>query len=140
MLRRALVGMAVVVTAMAAIVALPSPASAVTVSPADIYVLARWGGFSRDQAVTMTAIALAESGGNSTAHNTAGEDSRGLWQINVQAHPWAATMNLFDPLQNAHAAYRVSNNGRNMSPWTVTHGSGSARGTCSSVAPRSRAA
>ena len=36
-------------------------------------------------------------------------------------------MNLFDPLQNAHAAYRVSNNGRNMSPWTVTHGSGGAR-------------
>ena len=51
-----------------------------------------------DQAATMTAIALAESGGNTRATlragkviqraghqgaNPTGEDSRGLWQINV---------------------------------------------------------
>jgi Lysozyme like domain len=34
-----------------------------------------------DHAVTWTAIALAESGG---ASSTSGEDSRGLWQINVE--------------------------------------------------------
>jgi Lysozyme like domain len=39
--------------------------------------------FSPDQAATMTAIALAESGGNSGSHNPHGEDSKGLWQINV---------------------------------------------------------
>jgi hypothetical protein len=33
-----------------------------------------------DNAVTFTAIAMAESGG---ASSTSGEDSRGLWQINV---------------------------------------------------------
>ena len=36
-----------------------------------------------DHAVTWTAIAMAESGGSTGAHNPHGEDSRGLWQINV---------------------------------------------------------
>ena len=49
----------------------------------EIYAVARQAGFSPDQAVTMTAIALAESGGNPGAHNPNGEDSRGLWQINM---------------------------------------------------------
>jgi hypothetical protein len=35
-----------------------------------------------DQAATMTAIALAESGGSTAS---SGEDARGLWQINVAA-------------------------------------------------------
>jgi hypothetical protein len=37
-------------------------------------------------AVTLTAIALAESGGNTSqsVHNPYGEDSRGLWQINTR--------------------------------------------------------
>jgi Lysozyme like domain len=34
-----------------------------------------------DNAITWTAIAMAESGG---ASSTSGEDSRGLWQINVE--------------------------------------------------------
>jgi len=103
---------------------MPMPAQAAIFTPSDIYVYARWAGFSRDQATTMTAIALAESGGNTSAHNSSGEDSRGLWQINLDAHgSWASSMDLFDPLQNARAAFRVSNNGQNMSPWTVTHSS-----------------
>ncbi len=36
-----------------------------------------------DDAVTFTAIALAESGGNTRSHAPQGEDSWGLWQINV---------------------------------------------------------
>ena len=36
-----------------------------------------------DNAVTWTAIAMAESGGNTDVHNPHGEDSRGLWQINL---------------------------------------------------------
>lgn len=90
-----------------------------------IYAFAREAGFSPDQAVTMTAIALAESGGNSNAHNPHGEDSRGLWQINVRAH--GDMGNLYDPLTNARAAFEVSRDGGDISPWTVTHGGMGAR-------------
>jgi cell wall-associated NlpC family hydrolase len=92
-----------------------------------IYRYARMAGFSPDQAVTMTAVALAESGGEAGAHNPHGEDSRGLWQINVAAHRNLAGQDLYDPLVNAQAAFRVSQGGRDISPWTTTHGGGSAR-------------
>lgn len=88
-----------------------------------IYAHARGAGFSPDQATTMTAVALAESGGNSRAHNPTGEDSRGLWQINARAHPdLARRYDLYDPAQNARAAFEVSRQGSDISPWTVTHG------------------
>lgn len=86
-----------------------------------IYTFAVEAGFTPDQAVTMTAIALAESGGRADAHNPRGEDSRGLWQINVQAHPQFAQQDLYDPRENARAAYQVSSRGTDVSPWTVTH-------------------
>jgi hypothetical protein len=91
-----------------------------------IYACARAAGFSPDQSVTMTAIALAESGGNADAHNPNGEDSRGLWQINVKAHPDLAHVDLYDPVENAKAAFRISGNGQNVSPWTTTHGKNAA--------------
>lgn len=53
------------------------------------------------------AIAGGESSFNPAAHNTAGEDSRGLWQINVvpQANiDLLALGDLFDPRTNAKAA------------------------------------
>lgn len=88
-----------------------------------IYAFARSAGFEPDEAVTMTAIALAESNGRSSAHNTQGENSRGLWQINALAHPdLAAELDLFDPSDNARAAFLVSGGGRDISPWTTTHG------------------
>lgn len=97
-------------------------------SAEQIYGFARQAGFSPDEAATMTAIALAESSGNSRARNPVGEDSRGLWQINAQAHPGLASrLNLFDPLDNARAAFEVSREGRDISPWTVTHGGLSSR-------------
>jgi cell wall-associated NlpC family hydrolase len=92
-------------------------------SAAEIYHFARLAGFSPDQAVTMTAVALAESGGNAGAHNPNGENSQGLWQINVAAHTDLAGTNLYDPLTNAQAAFRVSHQGQDISPWTTTHGS-----------------
>jgi cell wall-associated NlpC family hydrolase len=101
-----------------------------TYSAQQIYGFARAAGFSPDQAVTMTAIALAESDGNSNAHNPRGEDSRGLWQINLNAH--AAELggqDLYDPLTNARAAFKVSRGGEDISPWTVTHGGDHARYT-----------
>lgn len=92
-----------------------------------IYGFAREAGFSPDQSATMTAVALAESGGNSGAHNPSGEDSRGLWQINLDAHrSWAGGIDLYDPVENAKAAFRVSREGQDISPWTVTHGGNSA--------------
>lgn len=90
----------------------------------DIYRYAREAGFSPDQAVTMTAIALAESGGNTGAHNSSGEDSRGLWQINLDSHrnaPWAKGLDMGDPADNARAAFMVSREGADIRPWTVTH-------------------
>lgn len=92
-------------------------------SAAEIYDVALRAGFAPDQAVTFTAIALAESGGDPSAHATVGEDSRGLWQINVSSkvrpNKWGD--DLFDPLTNARAAYEVSNGGRIIRPWSVTH-------------------
>lgn len=96
-------------------------------SAREIYHYAVLAGFSPDQAVTMTAIALAESGGRSGAHNSSGEDSRGLWQINVNAHRSMTGRDLSDPLENAKAAFEVSRQGRDISPWTTTHGGGHAK-------------
>jgi len=89
-------------------------------TPEEIYSYARAAGFSPDQATTMTAIALAESGGETGAHATVGEDSVGLWQINREAHG-DKYGDLNDPLQNAKAAFDVSGGGESISPWTVTH-------------------
>lgn len=66
------------------------------------------------------AVALRESGGNPRARAlTKREDSRGLWQINVRAHPEWALRDLFDPRLNARAAVRISRNGADWSPWTT---------------------
>lgn len=91
-----------------------------TLSIETIYQAALKAGFTPHQATTWTAIALAESGGNPQAHNPVGEDSRGLWQINLNAHTntWG---DLSDPVVNAKAAYAVSQQGTDMRPWTVTH-------------------
>ena len=90
----------------------------------EIYEAARAAGFTPDQATTWTAIAMAESGGETGAHNPTGEDSRGLWQINVapnvRTNIWG---DLNDPEVNARAAYDISNHGLDMRPWTTTHAS-----------------
>jgi cell wall-associated NlpC family hydrolase len=97
-------------------------------SAEQIYGFARRAGFSPDESATMTAIALAESGGNSKAHNPVGEDSRGLWQINGKAHPnFLTKYNLYDPVDNAKAAFEISHGGHDVSPWTTTHGGLSSR-------------
>ncbi len=95
-----------------------------TLTPTEIYNVCVSVGFTPDQAVTWTAIAMAESGGNTDAHNPHGEDSRGLWQINVaggvRANAWG---DLNDPYANARAAYDISHGGTDMRPWTTTHAS-----------------
>lgn len=96
----------------------------VKLTPEQIYAVCRQAGFSPDQSVTWTAIALAESGGDPEAHNPHGEDSWGLFQVNVdpdvRENPWG---NLTDPLVNAKAAFEISGGGTNLRPWTVTHAS-----------------
>lgn len=52
-------------------------------------------------------IAMCESSFNTNAHNTTGEDSRGLMQINVQAHPEYLPIDLFDPALNTRVAYEI---------------------------------
>lgn len=92
----------------------------------EIYKYAILAGFSPDQAVTMTAIALAESGGRLAALNDKGEYSQGLWQINADSHPEFAGWDMSDPLTNAKAAFSVSGGGQDISPWTTTHRNGDA--------------
>lgn len=94
-----------------------------TLSIREIYEAARSAGFTPHQAVTWTAIAMAESGGRTGALNDRGEYSMGLWQINVNADPARRTRwgNLNDPEANARAAYEISRQGRDMRPWTTTH-------------------
>jgi cell wall-associated NlpC family hydrolase len=93
-----------------------------TLTAEQIYRVCLDVGFSPDEAVTWTAIALAESGGNTEAHNPDGEDSWGLFQVNVDPevrdNPWG---DLTDPHVNAQAAFEISGGGTNLRPWTVTH-------------------
>lgn len=88
----------------------------------EIYQAALTAGFTPDQATTWTAIALAESGGETGALNDSGEHSVGLWQINLAVHQdkWGP---LSDPVNNARAAYEISRQGTDLRPWTVTHAS-----------------
>jgi len=88
-----------------------APASAATVSDTTIAAAAKNAGLAGCRGIsagTWVAIALAESGGNTHAHASVGENSRGLWQINLNAHGgWVGNRDLFDPNVNAWAAKRV---------------------------------
>lgn len=86
-------------------------------------------GYAKNAGVTggnvsiATAIALAESGGNTDIQsppNTDGSVDLGVWQINNKAHrdllngkDWR------DPAQNAAMMFSVSNGGTNWRPWSV---------------------
>jgi Lysozyme like domain/Putative peptidoglycan binding domain len=101
-------------SASAAMLSGVSPASAASssvVSDAQIAAYAQSAGLAGCDGVplsTWVAIALAESGGNTYAHATGIEDSRGLWQINLWAHgSWVGNRNLYDPTTNAWAATQV---------------------------------
>jgi len=68
-------------------------------------------------------IAFCESGHNTTSaclncFEGIKEDSRGLWQINVNAHPQYKSVELYDPQINANAAYAVYlEAGSTFKPW-----------------------
>lgn len=81
----------------------------------------------RGNALTMAiAIALAESGGNTTAtnHNTNGSTDYGLWQINSSHSQYNPTLLLSNPAYNAQAAFQLSSNGSNWRPWCTAYSDG----------------
>lgn len=96
-----------------------------------VFKLARDVGFDRAASVLMTAIAGAESGyypGNHNLNAGTGDDSYGLWQINMlgglgpprrKQFGLRHDSDLFDPRTNARAAWGISGNGRNFTPWSA---------------------
>jgi hypothetical protein len=85
-----------------------TPISARTLRRSEVILLAAlyWPLSEVDNAAE---VARLESAYNTAAHNTNGEDSRGLWQINVAAgaHPQLEVWNLFDPMLNAYFAHQI---------------------------------
>lgn len=100
-------------------------------SAAQIASIARQAGFPESAIPTAVAIALAESSGKPLDHNTnalTGDDSYGLWQINMispygpsrrKAFGISSNSQLFDPVTNAKAAMVLSNGGKNWKPWST---------------------
>jgi hypothetical protein len=81
---------------------------------------ARRAGFRGQDLITAIAIAGPESGYRNNARLvTSAEDSRGMWQINTYAHPWARGLDLSDPNVAARAAHRVWRQAGGFSPWTA---------------------
>jgi len=101
------------------------------ITDAQIAGYAKNAGFSGDALIKAVAIALGESGGNTEAHNDnalTGDNSYGLWQINMLGSLGPARRRqfglqsnneLFNPATNARAAYAISSQGRNFTPWSV---------------------
>jgi Lysozyme like domain len=89
-----------------------------TIGIREIGTFAYKAGFRDVSLATAIAVAMAESGGNTTKRGKYGE--RGLWQINTRpnANPQYASWNLEDPATNARAAYEIwSKNG--WQPWST---------------------
>jgi hypothetical protein len=97
----------------------------------EVYDLALGAGWKPSQATTMTQIAWGESGWKPGAHNnnrSTGDNSYGLWQINMidslgparrKQFGISSNEELKDPVINAKAAFMVVGNGTTFQPWTV---------------------
>jgi hypothetical protein len=69
-----------------------------------------------------SAIAMAESSGNTASedHDGDGSTDLGPWQVNNHAHSNYNEQSLRDnPLYNAKAAVAISNNGTDFGPWVT---------------------
>lgn len=90
-----------------------------TLSREDVYRIAvQW--WPRSASAQAVEIAYCESGFDANAHNSKGEDSRDLWQINVGpgAHPRLVNENLWRPITNAYYAELIwEDAGRSWIPW-----------------------
>lgn len=76
--------------------------------------------FPADQVEMALAVMNRESEGNKSAHATDGEDSRGLFQVNVSpnANPGYASRNLYDPETNIRTAAEIYKQS-GWSPWAT---------------------
>lgn len=103
-------------------------------TPEQVYADARSVGFSPSQATIITAITGAESGFDPRSHNPIPPDnSYGLTQVNMlgamgpeRRRQFGLSSNdqLYDPITNLRAAYKISSGGKNWRPWsTFTSGS-----------------
>ena len=101
-----------------------------TLSPAQVYSLARDAGLSPANAVTATAIAMAESGlrtdavGDTTITTGTWGPSVGLWQVrSLKAEAGTGrsrdATRLTEPAFNARAMVAISGGGDNWRPWSV---------------------
>lgn len=96
-------------------------------TPAQIAGYASAAGFSGDDLTTAIAVALAESGGDTSVQGDqslapTNGPSIGLWQINIgsRAHPELAEVDLTDPQNNANAAFSIYvAAGYSFHPWTT---------------------
>lgn len=93
-------------------------------SPEQIAALAHSAGFTgKEQIVTATAIALAESGGNQDAvhHNSDAHKTNdyGIWQINDYYHPDKIALARSSAQGNAQAAYKVWAEKHAFTPWAT---------------------
>lgn len=99
-------------------------------SPGQVYGLARDAGLGVPEAVTATAIAFAESGGNASAvgdvslENATWGPSVGLWQIrSLKADRGTGRTRdetrLADPTFNARSMATISNGGKSFKPWST---------------------
>lgn len=100
-------------------------------TPAQIYADLTAAGFDSAAAITMTQIALGESGGRLDAlgdqslQNATWGPSVGLYQIRtLKAETGKGTDRDIlalqgNPARQAQAAYNISHGGRNFTPWTV---------------------
>jgi Putative peptidoglycan binding domain/Lysozyme like domain len=119
--RGAMVAAAGMIGTTAGVALTAEPAGALPLPDVGIATAARAAGLPSCRGVplgTWVAIALAESSGNTTAHNSRGEDSRGLWQINLRSHPGLANGDLYDPTTNAEAARAICESA-GPGAWTV---------------------
>ena len=88
-------------------------------SLSQIITLLQQAGFNGDALNYAVKIMGCESGYNPNALNTQGENSIGLMQINLDAHPEFSNLDLYDPLTNLKAAYQIFvKAGYNFKDWT----------------------
>lgn len=81
-----------------------------------------FAGFRGRDLNSAVRICRCESSFNTAAHNTSGEDSRGLMQINVNAHPQYMNLNLFDPSVNTQIAFELYfRRGKTFKDWTCAY-------------------
>lgn len=101
------------------LIVLPSPETIKPLTDSGRIIAAIQRHFPETDWAAAIAVSWLESRHDPKAHNTTGEDSRGVFQINVGpgAHPSLATMDLFNIENNVREAARIRREWGNWGPW-----------------------